>query len=140
MRSLITSDTGEGRSGARAVRTLAAWIAKEGAAALVGPLDRPRVTTSAERRRVGERLRWVRTCAGFSRRELAMLLALGDERSVEQRLYRYESGRAAVPIEVLQRAADVLSLSIELFVAVDAADALAHTRLRQHQRGKFAPK
>ena len=81
--------------------------------------------------RIAARLAWVRGCARLTRRQMAALIDACEPVSLEQRLWRYETGRAAVPTTLLMRVAEAFDVSVEVFTSERISVAELHTRVRR---------
>ncbi len=68
---------------------------------------------------VAQRLRLLRLVVGLDRSSLARGIGPEDPRSVEQRLWRYETGRARAPLSWLAGLAARCDLPVEFFVCSD---------------------
>ena len=68
---------------------------------------------------VAQRLKLLRLAVGLDRASFASLTHREDVRSVEQRLWRYETGRARAPLSWLAGLASRCDLPVEFFVCTD---------------------
>ena len=86
---------------------------------------------------VAQRLQALRHAVGMDRAGFAARTGMEDPRSVEQRLWRYETCRARAPLPWLAGLAEKCNLPVEYFVCADSHTVELHVmvhRLSPHAR------